>query len=386
MGPRMVLHLAEVVALLGLLGATGATLDLTSSLLPSSLPPGDPSNFALPVFLLAPSSTFTSRDKPATLRCRAAHALQVSFWCDGEAMAAATEEEGVEEASGSSYREVSIQVRKGQVLDTLEEYSCTCRANSSRGEVESPPALVALAYLRKDFETPPYSTMIALGSQAELRCHPPAGRPQPRVRGWLRNGVPIQTGSGDSNFIISSTGHLLLLQASLSDTANYTCVAANTARQRTSPPALVTVYIPGSWSEWGKWTSCNVECGRGLQVRQRTCDSPAPVNGGPGCEGPAIQKRSCQRACPGVHGAWAPWGAWAACSTDCLQVRRRSCSSPTPSNGGRYCQGKDMASRACSSGACRPAPAESRDLPVLAGPDAAAGLSTSDLTDRKSVV
>ena len=28
----------------------------------------------------------------------------------------------------------------------------------------------------------------------------------------------------------------------LADTANYSCVAANTARQRTSPPALVTVY------------------------------------------------------------------------------------------------------------------------------------------------
>ena len=32
---------------------------------------------------------------------------------------------------------------------------------------------------------------------------------------------------------------------------------------------------------------------RMIQVRQRTCDSPAPVNGGPGCEGPPIQKKSC---------------------------------------------------------------------------------------------
>ena len=58
----------------------------------------------------------------------------------------------------------------------------------------------------------------------------------------LRNGVPIQTHGGDSNFIMSSTGHLLILQARLEDTANYTCVAANIARQRTSPKALVTVY------------------------------------------------------------------------------------------------------------------------------------------------
>ena len=58
----------------------------------------------------------------------------------------------------------------------------------------------------------------------------------------LRNGLPIQTHGGDSNFIMSSTGHLLILQARLEDTANYTCVAANIARQRTSPKALVTVY------------------------------------------------------------------------------------------------------------------------------------------------
>ena len=68
------------------------------------------------------------------------------------------------------------------------------------------------------------------------------GRPRPTVTAWLRNGVPIDTTNGDSNFIISSTGHLLILQARLVDTANYSCVAANTARQRTSPPALVTVY------------------------------------------------------------------------------------------------------------------------------------------------
>ena len=58
----------------------------------------------------------------------------------------------------------------------------------------------------------------------------------------LRNGVPIQTHGGDSNFIMSSTGHLLILQARLEDSANYSCVAANIARQRTSPKALVTVY------------------------------------------------------------------------------------------------------------------------------------------------
>jgi len=243
--------------------------------------------------------------------------------------------------------------------------------------------------LRKDFETPPYSTHIEVGSQAELRCHPPKGHPTARVVSWLRNGVPIRPGvGGDTNFIISSTGHLLILQARLVDSANYSCVAANVARQRTSDPALVTIYIPGSWGAWSEWSGCNVECGRGLQEKQRICNNPAPVNGGPGCDGPAVKKRSCTRVCPGVDGGWSSWSSWSTCSTDCLQFRRRTCSNPTPSNGGRYCQGRDVTSSNCTGGTCRPEllqHATSKNLPVVVyggtgdtnGQD---GVATSDLT------
>ena len=63
------------------------------------------------------------------------------------------------------------------------------------------------------------------------------------------------------------------------------------------------------------------------------------------------------------------------------QVRRRHCSNPTPTNGGRYCQGKDMNSRPCSSGLCRPSLAVSRDLPVITDPNEQdKGIATSDLT------
>ena len=36
--------------------------------------------------------------------------------------------------------------------------------------------------LNKEFEVPPYSQSVQLGSQVEMRCHPPKGKPQPRVR------------------------------------------------------------------------------------------------------------------------------------------------------------------------------------------------------------
>jgi len=62
---------------------------------------------------------------------------------------------------------------------------------------------------------------------------------------WLRNGVPLET---DTNLIVSSEGHLLVGQARLQDTANYTCVAENVAARRVSEPALLTVY--GEYYSW----------------------------------------------------------------------------------------------------------------------------------------
>ena len=56
---------------------------------------------------------------------------------------------------------------------------------------------------------------------------------------WLKDGAPI---SDDPNFIQSAAGHLLVLQARMEDSANYTCVASNSALERQSPPAEITVY------------------------------------------------------------------------------------------------------------------------------------------------
>lgn len=95
-----------------------------------------------------------------------------------------------------------------------------------------------LADLKKQFDSPPYSQTVEIDRQTEMRCHPPQGVPPPRVY-WLRNGVPLET---DTNIIVSSEGHLLVGQARLQDTANYTCVAENVAARRVSEPALLTVY------------------------------------------------------------------------------------------------------------------------------------------------
>ena len=65
--------------------------------------------------------------------------------------------------------------------------------------------------------------------------------------------------------------------------------------------------VDGEWSNWSKWgTVCSNRCGKGVVKRTRTCDSPAPINAGQSCQGPAVQKKSCTSSeCPGKsHIKW----------------------------------------------------------------------------------
>ena len=87
---------------------------------------------------------------------------------------------------------------------------------------------------------PPYSQQVTVGGQVEMRCHPPKGKPTPTIK-WLQNGSPINPVT-DKNFIITGEGHLIVVAARLTDTANYTCVAENVASRRLSDPATITVY------------------------------------------------------------------------------------------------------------------------------------------------
>ena len=49
--------------------------------------------------------------------------------------------------------------------------------------------------------------------------------------------------------------------------------------------SILTSYlvVDGSWSEWGKWSSCSVNClgeRKKTRTRTRTCSNPAPLGGG----------------------------------------------------------------------------------------------------------
>ena len=60
------------------------------------------------------------------------------------------------------------------------------------------------------------------------------------------------------------------------------------------------ISVDGKWSGYGDWSACSKNCGNGTQTRSRTCTDPTPANGGKDCEGESNQEQSCNEdPCPG---------------------------------------------------------------------------------------
>ncbi|XP_041369905.1 sushi, von Willebrand factor type A, EGF and pentraxin domain-containing protein 1-like [Gigantopelta aegis] len=56
-----------------------------------------------------------------------------------------------------------------------------------------------------------------------------------------------------------------------------------------------------------------------------------------------------------VHGGWADWEDWSTCSVSCgqgVRTRKRSCTNPTPDNGGRECDSLDTEQEVCNETVC----------------------------------
>uniref|UniRef100_A0A3Q1I9J2 Netrin receptor UNC5 n=1 Tax=Anabas testudineus TaxID=64144 RepID=A0A3Q1I9J2_ANATE len=244
----------------------------------------------LPHFLEEPVDAYIVKSNPIKLRCQARPALQIFFKCNGEWVHQSqhSSQEHTDLGTGLKIREVMINVSRQQVEDFHgpEDYWCLCVAWSHLGTSKSRKATVRIAYLRKNFEQDPQGTEVPLNGMIVLHCRPPEGVPVAEVE-WLKNEEPLSSDGvidtrGDHNLIIS--------EARLSDSGNYTCVASNIVAKRRSATATVVVYVDGSWGEWSMWTVCSSDCER---QRSRECTAPEPKHGGRLCDGVALATDNC---------------------------------------------------------------------------------------------
>ncbi|KAM9207753.1 hemicentin-2 [Dugong dugon] len=116
----------------------------------------------------------------------------------------------------------------------------SCLASNAAGEVRrnfSVEVLVPPSIEKEDLEE---MIKVPEGQTAHLMCNA-TGHPQPKVT-WFKDGRPLP--SGDTHDISSDGALLQLLQANLSDAGHYSCIAANTAGERTKHIQLRVLVVP----------------------------------------------------------------------------------------------------------------------------------------------
>ncbi|XP_078378562.1 coadhesin-like [Oculina patagonica] len=117
--------------------------------------------------------------------------------------------------------------------------------------------------------------------------------------------------------------------------------------------------VDGGYSDWSEFSECNVSCGGGLKIRKRSCNSPEPRNGGRDCSGlgPDMETEACNSfPCP-VHGGYSEWSNFTKCSVTCgggFQSRTRTCTNPLPCCGGKNCDdlGPSVETQKCGTCDC----------------------------------
>jgi hypothetical protein len=107
------------------------------------------------------------------------------------------------------------------------------------------------------------------------------------------------------------------------------------------------------WNTWSDWSDCSVDCGTGIQTRDRTFTPGDPES--KHCEGGCKEIQICHDDPCSVDGDWSAWNTWSNCSRTCgggIQLRQRQCNNPEPAFGGYNCDGTPTEYQPCNDDRC----------------------------------
>ncbi|CAG2202093.1 UNC5 [Mytilus edulis] len=88
----------------------------------------------------------------------------------------------------------------------------------------------------------------------------------------------------------TSTSSLTVINTDRHDTGRYSCnVFTSLGVWRSGTDYRLNIILNGNWSKWSKWSECSKTCGGGVWTKSRSCTDPSPLNGGLDC---ILKKRS----------------------------------------------------------------------------------------------
>ena len=109
---------------------------------------------SLPIFLEEPQDSYVVKNRPATLKCRAAHALKLYFKCNGAKNVVNSKFAFVDPQTGVRMMEAEANVTRDMVEEFFanEKFKCECYAWSGRGSIRSQSATIDVACKWLGFE------------------------------------------------------------------------------------------------------------------------------------------------------------------------------------------------------------------------------------------
>lgn len=101
----------------------------------------------LPIFMAEPVNSYVVKNKPTTLHCKAANALQVYFKCNGMRPKDQISLDFVDPHTGTRIIESELNVTRNQVEEYFgkDKFKCECIAWSGLGKIQSQPVTIEVA-------------------------------------------------------------------------------------------------------------------------------------------------------------------------------------------------------------------------------------------------